>query len=319
MKPILTVLTIFFSVQLSFAKVQPVNSLIGDDGYRMIMGKVPNGSSSEQQRVQSHLLYVAYLLAQKDDRHLSAVKKKRRKRILTYLFQYALAGKYPQNFDYKTERKPCFIDAEGTICAVGYLIQETEGRDAAVAINETYKYAEVLEMDVEKIASWAHQNGLTVEECAMIQPTYGWVPNRQRTLLFSLGTSYRPTTDFYSKFELSLSTQRLFKRRFNSMFALQLTPLRNQNWEMALSYLKPVYIQNSWKAFAGLGGEYFNINKRDGWNLLPQAGLAYQKIKGKMCFNTQFTYGYHIGLQNQADYLPNRNDLSIMIGLGVNL
>jgi len=104
MRAIYLVFLILFSVKFALAENQPVNSLIGDDGYRMITGVYPHKGTSEKLRVKYHLLYAEYLLRSKDVSHLSAIKKRRRKRILDYLHAYALAGKYQKNFDFKNER-----------------------------------------------------------------------------------------------------------------------------------------------------------------------------------------------------------------------
>ena len=90
------------------------------------------------------------------------------------LHQYRLNGVFPKNLDYPDERRPCFIDKDGRICAVGYLVEKTASRAAAESINEKYRYAELLAMNDKTLDGWVAASGLTKEECAMIQPTYGW-------------------------------------------------------------------------------------------------------------------------------------------------
>ena len=94
------------------------------------------------------------------------------------LNEYWTNGNFPKNYDYEG-RIPCFIDRHGNICAVGYLIEKTEGREVAEMINEKHQYDYLLDMNEEVINKWANEYGLSVEECAMIQPTYGYIPPAQ--------------------------------------------------------------------------------------------------------------------------------------------
>ena len=75
--------------------------------------------------------------------------------------------------DHPKQRKPCFIDKDGTICAVGYLVQQTAGQQMAEEINSLFKYSEVYEMDISVLEDWVASSGLTLEEVATIQPKYG--------------------------------------------------------------------------------------------------------------------------------------------------
>ena len=68
------------------------------------------------------------LLGNKDVSDLSDEHQKKRKMALQFLHQYWTAGVFPINYDY-AERRPCFIDREGNICAVGYLVAKTAGID----------------------------------------------------------------------------------------------------------------------------------------------------------------------------------------------
>lgn len=316
------ILFVLFFLSLTInASEQPVNSLIGDNGFIAIKGHVPTSYDSEKERVQCHLLYVEYLLRQKDVSNLTADKKRKRKAALNYLHQYAIAGIYPSNFDFKDQRKPCFIDEEGNICAVGYLVQETTNREMAESINELFKYAAIYEMDLEIIQNWAEENGLTVEECAMIQPTYGWIPHfeRNRRLIFSLGTSYRLKQELYSSFDIAY----IFKiRKFgsrNNLLGIRYTPLRNQNHSLLFNYGRDIYTRKRMRTFASVGGEYFNVDSRTGWNLAPELGIAWQYVKERIVFDAKLSYSYHIGLTGKTFYQPNRNEVLGLIGIGFTL
>src|SRR5690606_4507495 len=106
----------------------------------------------------------------------SPAEQQNRMYLLNLLRQYRTAGVFPRNYEYAGRRLPCFIDGDGRICAVGYLIEQTAGRAVAEEINSRHKYEEVLAMNDPAIDEWVSNSGLTKEECAMIPPTYGYVP-----------------------------------------------------------------------------------------------------------------------------------------------
>jgi hypothetical protein len=160
---------------------QPVNSknyfinpVIGDISYMEKFGILPNDLTDEQTRISTHLAYIEKRLGQQPLTHLTPQQKQNREKVLALLHVYCLAGNFPKNYDFPGERKPCFIDSDGSICAVGYLIEKTAGRGAAEKINQLYQYDEIKDMDQTVIEKWAIEYGLTLEECAMIQPSYGF-------------------------------------------------------------------------------------------------------------------------------------------------
>jgi hypothetical protein len=154
-------------------KSQEVNAVLHDQSYTVAFGKLPEASTNEQLRIRTHLSYTVQLLRSAAAQKLTVLQLSNRRLILDYLHQYMLAGNFPVNKDYPGERKPCFIDAGGNICAVGYLIEQTKGRQLAEAINTKHQYDLLLDMHEEAIEEWATEFGLTLEECAMIQPMYG--------------------------------------------------------------------------------------------------------------------------------------------------
>ena len=153
--------------------LQAVNPLIGDESFVQAFGRAPDASTDENLRVSTHLAYAEQLLRDKDVSGLSDVRKARRQHLLNLLHDYRVAGVFPRNYDHPESRKPCFIDRDGRICAVGYLVEQTAGREAAERINEKYKYDELLAMNDGNLDEWITANGLTKEEAATIQPGYG--------------------------------------------------------------------------------------------------------------------------------------------------
>lgn len=153
---------------------QSVNPVLGDVSFMAKYGIEPNETVDNQLRIVTHLEYVEKLLREKDDSHLSFELKSNRAHLLDLLHDYWTAGIFPKNYDYKDQRKPCFIDKDGNICAVGYLVEQTAGREAAESINSKFKYENLLAMNDQSLENWVASSGLTKEECAMIQPTYGF-------------------------------------------------------------------------------------------------------------------------------------------------
>ncbi len=160
----------------SLEKSQQVNPIIGDISFEKKFGHKPNQTTDNNLRIKTHLEYVENLLRKKDVSNLSVELKKNRNRILDLLHNYWTNEKFPKNYDYTDQRKPCFIDKDETICAVGYLIQQTTNKKTVFDINKNHKYDELLEMNYKTVDNWIENSGLTKVECAMIQPTYGPSP-----------------------------------------------------------------------------------------------------------------------------------------------
>jgi hypothetical protein len=150
-----------------------INPLLGDLSYYYRFGKLPGKSTNEDLRIKTHLLFVEEMLRKKESGHLTAELRKSRAQLLDRLHEYAVAEMYPSNYDSPNERKPCFIDKNGRICAVGYLIEKTSGRHLAEEINSRHHNDYILDMDDAALNAWIEKSGLNIEECAMIQPAYG--------------------------------------------------------------------------------------------------------------------------------------------------
>jgi hypothetical protein len=164
---------LMFSIAFSYAQnVQPVNSVIGDISFATKFGHLPVTSTNETLRIQTHLAYVEHFLRQKDVSGLSPELQLKRAHLFDLLHGYWINGVFPRNYDYKNQRRPCFIDKDGRICAVGFLVEQTAGRQAAEAINAKHKYDFIKEMNDNMVDDWINNSGLTMEECAMIQPQY---------------------------------------------------------------------------------------------------------------------------------------------------
>jgi len=157
----------------SSMKEMTINPVLGDISFVSKYGYLPNATTDENLRIVTHFEYVENLLRQKDVSNLSPELQQRRQQMINLFHDYKVAGKFPRNYDYSDQRRPCFIDKDNTICAVGYLVEQTAGRTAAEAINEKFKYDDLLDMNYALVDDWVAESGLTKEEVAMIQPTYG--------------------------------------------------------------------------------------------------------------------------------------------------
>ena len=157
-------------------KKQTINPILGDISLIHKFGRPPGAADDEDLRIKTHLEYVEDLLRQKNTTGLSPELQQKRKQLLDLLCHYRVKGIFPRNYDYKETREPCFIDKDNRICAVGYLIEKTAGKQIAEDINSKHKYDRILAMNDNLVDSWIKTSGLTKEECAMIQPSYGPAP-----------------------------------------------------------------------------------------------------------------------------------------------
>jgi hypothetical protein len=156
--------------------VQPINAILGDISFFEKYSCLPTQSASEVLRIQTHLEYVESLLRNASTAHLTKKQKKNRQKAIENLHFYWTAGVFPENREFLNDRKPCFIDAKGNLCAVGYLIEQSVGRGVAEQINARYQYEYLMDMEWNVIDEWIASSGLTKLECAMIQPSYGPTP-----------------------------------------------------------------------------------------------------------------------------------------------
>ncbi|MBS3913294.1 MAG: hypothetical protein KG003_02255 [Bacteroidetes bacterium] len=122
---------------LTFSEVNPV---IGDRSFIARFGEKPTSKTDNLLRISTHLEYVESLLKQKDVSYLPESLQKSRAHLIELLHQYRLNMVFPENTAFPGVRVPCFIDNKGKICAVGYLIEKTAGRDIAEKINQIHQY-----------------------------------------------------------------------------------------------------------------------------------------------------------------------------------
>ena len=156
------------------AQQTTVNAVLGDTSWILAHRTSPTSLDTEQDRITTHLNYVVAEL--KANRATSLDKNENRQKAIALLEAYIRQARYPSKFDYFPYRRPCFIDDEGTLCAVGYLVEQTAGFEEAARINSLYRYNYIEEMDDQELKAWQQWVGLSMRELAMIQPSYGSPP-----------------------------------------------------------------------------------------------------------------------------------------------
>jgi hypothetical protein len=147
------------------------NHHLGDDSFVARFGRAPTPADPEPLRMRVHLQYVRELLGSRPATRPALAE--RRATLLGYLDDYIAKGTTPLN-SYVPYRNPVFIDRDGTICAVGYLIERSEGRALAETVAGTHRldYLEDIAASMPEVASWVAASGLTLDELASIQPGY---------------------------------------------------------------------------------------------------------------------------------------------------
>jgi hypothetical protein len=151
----------------------PINAVIGDASFAHVFGDADLAASAgEDLRIAVHLAYVERLLQQREVSAWPAELQRERQANLERLHAYRERAVFPRNHDHPEQRRPCFIDRDGRICAVGYLVEQSAGRELAEAINSRFQYAMIAEMADERLDGWVGQSGLTLRELATIQPNY---------------------------------------------------------------------------------------------------------------------------------------------------
>jgi hypothetical protein len=159
-------------IQQSFCKNNnnTINAIIGNES---LHNQIQNYLCvNENTRIAIHLKYVEKLLRYKSVEGLNTIERNNRFKMLDLLHNYWVASIFPINEKYTNSRRPCFIDNNGSICAVGFLIEKTAGRKIAEYINKKFQYNYINEMEDVILDNWIANSGLSKLECAMIQPSY---------------------------------------------------------------------------------------------------------------------------------------------------
>ncbi|HET9991097.1 MAG TPA: hypothetical protein VFQ65_21340 [Kofleriaceae bacterium] len=146
------------------------NHHLGDTAFLEQYGRPPT-EQEEHLRIRTHFLAVQKLLASRPATRPELEDK--RKVLLAHFADYIAKGTTPKN-EHLPWRTPVFIDDDGTICAVGYLIEQSAGRAVAdkIAASHRYSYIEEIAKAMPEVRQWVEQSGFTLEELGSIQPGY---------------------------------------------------------------------------------------------------------------------------------------------------
>jgi hypothetical protein len=157
-----------------------VNAVLGDDSFERAFGEAPGPETDEVLRIRTHLRHVEALLREVDSSDMSEADLEARIENLDRLHDYWVAGRFPDNRP-GSARVPRFVDddAEGALadeaprlCAVGYLLAQDLGPQAAFDISKYFEHASVFDIRSDVLDRWAASSGLSLDELAMIQPSY---------------------------------------------------------------------------------------------------------------------------------------------------
>lgn len=117
-------------------------------------------------------------MRERDTSSWSRERREARGRTLDDLLAYAQAGVFPAG-ESESGFLPTFIDDRDRRCAVAHLIEKSAGMELAREINRDYRNAFVADMKSEALVAWAGTTGLSLDELALVQPSY---PPRRRDL-----------------------------------------------------------------------------------------------------------------------------------------
>ena len=132
---------------------------------------------SEVARIQAHLRGAEVLVEAGPAVGLGPLRRLTRRLLLEELALYRERGVFPKNRDFLDERRPYFVDADGTRCAMAHLMEIGGAGDLVAEIAGTNNNAYVSELAAdERFVAWLDAAGLTVEEAAAIQPGYRCAP-----------------------------------------------------------------------------------------------------------------------------------------------
>ncbi|MFM9985148.1 MAG: hypothetical protein ACKVOK_07945 [Flavobacteriales bacterium] len=286
-----------------------INPIIGNESWREIFGKEPDGTEDQQLRIQTHLRYVENVLRNKDDSHLSPDEQKKRMQMLDLLCCYWQRGQFPMNTQYENQRRPCFIDDNGTICAVGYLVEQTAGLEFAQRINEQFQYAYIGEMEMPELDKWISESGFTAEEIATIQPSYPHSRPTRKYMVGGIGMSARSIKPGFPSAVLGYES---VTDGFGSLM-MRYESLGPKDFITGLRMGAGLLLNQESSFGFGIGPTYFQDNGRSGMNLKADCAVSvfYATRERKFIPELKLSYGYDFALSNKSAFPLSRDDFAL--------
>lgn len=134
---------------------------------------------AEVDALRAHFAAAIHLLRTHELVSLDPIRRATRALLLDEIEDYAARGVFPQGH-FPGERRPTFIDDDGTPCAVARLMHVTGAESLALEVQGRMNFAAVPEIaDDERVRQWAEAAGFTIEELAVVQPAYCDIPRTE--------------------------------------------------------------------------------------------------------------------------------------------
>ncbi|MEM7394230.1 MAG: ankyrin repeat domain-containing protein, partial [Verrucomicrobiota bacterium] len=134
---------------------------------------LPEGFEPDNQTswIQAHLFLTLDRLRKAETSDLDDRQRSQRKQHIANLEIYARRGQFPIN-TFTGGRRPVFIDAFGTHCAVGQLMLDSGHGELAARINAEHRLDFLRDIRTPGLEHWRKSSGLSLDELALIQPGY---------------------------------------------------------------------------------------------------------------------------------------------------
>ena len=171
----------------------PTISLLG---FHHKHGRKPTIFDSVLSQIQTHLVHVVWILRNSTIQHkLDDDTLLKRQTIIKSLEVYASAGNFPIpsliNSITNDYRSPIFIDENNKPCAVAHLLNTSKNQQLANEIKSTnnFKVIEELALDPNfgfHLENFCKDNGITLNELALIQPGYTAKSQMTLALVFAI-------------------------------------------------------------------------------------------------------------------------------------
>ena len=134
-------------------------------------------AAGEVQRLQAHFDSVDRELRAQPIAALSTAQRSARAQLTEWLREYRNAGDFPVNEDFPERATPFFRDRHAHLCAMAYLLTRSGRGDVVDEVANSRNKARVHDLaDMPVLTAWLDSVGLSVDEAARIQPSYGGPP-----------------------------------------------------------------------------------------------------------------------------------------------
>jgi hypothetical protein len=159
--------------------VHPKKGAVVRDRLTMLFDRLSEFNTEVKSRVSGHLAYVESLLRMRSTQHLSETQRTNRELLLDLLLVYASSRSYPQGLLNKSEDRPCYVDAAGVFCPVGFLLSRTAGQQFAKIICAAQSVDAISPDMRERLNQWISYSGFSTAEIALLQPGFPAIMTEQ--------------------------------------------------------------------------------------------------------------------------------------------